>query len=69
MKDEGFETLRKLIENTEFNSKATMNIQDVIHSTSQSAEKIENASNMIRTIAEQTNLLALKYSHRGGKDI
>lgn len=59
LKDEGFEILRELIKNTESNNRATMNIQDVIHSTNESAEKIEKASNMIRSIAEQTNLLAL----------
>ena len=59
LKDEGFEILRELIKNTESNNRATMNIQDVIYSTNESAEKIEKASNMIRSIAEQTNLLAL----------
>lgn len=59
LKDEGFEILRELIKNTESNNRATMNIQDVINSTNESAEKIEKASNMIRSIAEQTNLLAL----------
>ncbi len=59
LKDEGFEILKELIKNTESNNRATMNIQDVINSTNHSAEKIENASNMIRSIAEQTNLLAL----------
>ncbi|MDR7855467.1 cache domain-containing protein [Tissierella sp.] len=59
LKDEGFETLGELMQATESSNDATMEIQNVIDSTNESAEKIENASNMIRSIAEQTNLLAL----------
>lgn len=59
LKDEGFVILKELIQNTEANNRAIGSIHESIHSTNQSTEKIENASNMIRNIAEQTNLLAL----------
>jgi methyl-accepting chemotaxis protein len=59
LKDEGFKILEELMKKTESSNKATMNVQNVINSTNESAEKIEAASNMIRNIAQQTNLLAL----------
>jgi len=59
LKDEGFEILEELMKKTESSNKATVNVQNVINSTNESAEKIEAASNMIRNIAQQTNLLAL----------
>lgn len=59
LKDQGFKLLRELVDKTESSNKATTDIQNVIHSTNKSAEKIDKASNMIRSIAEQTNLLAL----------
>lgn len=59
LKDEGFEILDELLKNTEYSNKSIENIQTVINSTNESAEKIKAASSMIRSIAEQTNLLAL----------
>lgn len=59
LKDQGLKIVEELVEKTEATNKAAIEIQNVIHSTKESAEKIENASNMIRNIAEQTNLLAL----------
>ncbi len=56
---EGVETLKDLIEKTKENSTAIEKIQHVILETNQGAEKIETASEMIKSIAEQTNLLAL----------
>lgn len=59
LKDEGFETLEDLVEKTDSNSNASKEIYEAIVNTNKSAEKIENASLMIKNIASQTNLLAL----------
>ena len=59
LKEEGFRIIDELLENTESNNKSIEDIQAVINSTNESAERIEVASSMIRSIAEQTNLLAL----------
>ena len=59
LKDEGIIIIKDLLKATESSNNATKDIREVIISTNESAGKIENASNMIRSIAEQTNLLAL----------
>ncbi len=59
LKDEGLQGLKELVEKTELSSTASKNIHDIIINTNESAKKIENASQMIKSIAEQTNLLAL----------
>ncbi|ABR46809.1 methyl-accepting chemotaxis sensory transducer [Alkaliphilus metalliredigens QYMF] len=59
LKDEGFKILKDLVEKTKINSESTEEVYTIIVNTNESAEKIENASQMIRSIAEQTNLLAL----------
>ncbi|NMA03308.1 MAG: methyl-accepting chemotaxis protein, partial [Clostridiales bacterium] len=59
LKDEGLETLKDLIGKTQENNKATEDIHNVILNTSESANRIERASEMIGNIAGQTNLLAL----------
>ena len=59
LKDEGFQSLNDLVEKTEASNKSSKEIYNVVLNTSNSAKKIENASQMIRSIAEQTNLLAL----------
>ena len=59
LKEEGEEAVFDLVEKTEESRKATVEIKEVISSTNESAEKIENASLMIKNIADQTNLLAL----------
>lgn len=59
LKDEGILIIGDLVKATEASNNATKEIRDVIIRTNESAERIENASNMISNIAEQTNLLAL----------
>lgn len=59
LKEDGLKILSSLVEKTNLSKKSTREIQDVILTTSKSAEKIESASGMIKNIAEQTNLLAL----------
>lgn len=59
LKDEGLEVLKDLVDKNRINNKAAEDIYDIIVNTNESAEKIENASHMIKSIAEQTNLLAL----------
>ncbi|SFC39639.1 methyl-accepting chemotaxis sensory transducer with Cache sensor [Alkalibacterium subtropicum] len=59
LKNEGSTSLKELLEATETSSRSTADIQDIIVSTNESAQRIGNASNMIKNIAEQTNLLAL----------
>lgn len=59
LKEEGVNTLDLLVEKTKQNSAASENVKQVIINTSNSAEKINKASEMIKSIAEQTNLLAL----------
>ena len=59
LKNEGFEVLRKLEGITQDNNEAAVQVQKTIAETNQSAEKIEQASVMIKRIADQTNLLAL----------
>ena len=51
--------MNDLVEKTEASNKSSKEIYNVVLNTSNSAKKIENASQMIRSIAEQTNLLAL----------
>lgn len=58
-KQEGRETLNKLIATTEENKGVFSEIGSVIQKTNHSAEQISNASQMIQTISDQTNLLAL----------
>lgn len=59
LKDEGIKVLVELVMKTKESGKATKDIHDVIFETSQSASKIDSASQMIKSIAHQTNLLAL----------
>ncbi|CAH2214807.1 methyl-accepting chemotaxis protein [Tepidibacter aestuarii] len=59
LKDEGLNVLRDLVEKTNLNNKASKDVHDIIINTNDSAEKIEKASQMIKSIADQTNLLAL----------
>ena len=59
LKDEGLEVLKDLVKNTDVNNQAAKDVHDIIVNTNESAEKIESASQMIKSIAEQTNLLAL----------
>lgn len=59
LKNEGLEIIKELVEKTKINNKATIKINRVIMDTNESAQKIENVSQMIKNIADQTNLLAL----------
>ncbi len=59
MKNEGLEIMKDLIAKTDQNNIATKEISQIILETSESAEKINKASQMIGSIAGQTNLLAL----------
>lgn len=59
LKNEGLEVLKTLLSKTDESNQAAGQIFTVIQETSQSAEGIKKASQVIRSIAEQTNLLAL----------
>lgn len=59
LKNEGSIGLKDLLEATLTNNTKTSNIETIIVDTDHSAQKISQASSMIKNIAEQTNLLAL----------
>ncbi len=59
LKNEGLELMTDLVEKTKMSQETSKDIYDVIMGTNKGAEKIESASQMIKSIAEQTNLLAL----------
>jgi methyl-accepting chemotaxis protein len=59
LKEEGFKAVTELVEKTARSNDASKEVYKVVLDTSESAKKIENASQMIRNIAGQTNLLAL----------
>lgn len=59
LKNESAASLHELLEATQSNMQATSDIQTIIKDTDDSAQRIGNASSMIKNIAEQTNLLAL----------
>lgn len=54
--------LKDLVVKTKSSYQASREVSDVIINTNESAAKIDNASQMIKSIAEQTNLLALNAS-------
>jgi len=56
---EGLAEIEKLARINEENNEANKTISDIIIKTNDSAQKINQASNIIASIAEQTNLLAL----------
>ncbi len=58
-KSEGLDVLTVLIQKTDITNKTATEIRNVILETNESANKIDNASQMILNIASQTNLLAL----------
>ena len=59
LKEEGLIVLKDLEEKTDENNAAAQAVQKIIIETNNSADKIEAASDMIKSIADQTNLLAL----------
>lgn len=59
LKNEGLKILQDLVEKTDINEKSSKEVQRVITNTNESAVRIANASEMIKSIADQTNLLAL----------
>jgi methyl-accepting chemotaxis protein len=59
LKDEGIQNIKDLVAKTQLNQKTSKEISEVIANTNESAEKIEQASQMIKSISNQTNLLAL----------
>lgn len=59
IKDKGLEAMETLINSSEENEKNALEVTEIIHETSDSTKRIEEASNMIAAIADQTNLLAL----------
>jgi len=58
-KEEGFEIIKILVDQTDKSSTASNLVYQAILSNNESTEKIESASLMIQNIADQTNLLAL----------
>lgn len=56
---EGLKAVEDLIENSHRNNEIASEIGQIIGTTNEQAEKIQNASQMIKSIATQTNLLAL----------
>lgn len=62
LKDEGIELIRDLLDKTNSNIAFSQQVNSIIIDTSMSAEKISDASEMIKSIASQTNLLALNAS-------
>lgn len=59
LKDKGVGEIQQLVQKTELNQKASKEINEVIENANKSAEKIFQASQMIKNISDQTNLLAL----------
>ncbi|WP_251862523.1 methyl-accepting chemotaxis protein [Clostridium sp. Marseille-Q2269] len=59
LKEEGVTTLKELVEQTMDSQRISKEVYKVIMDSSNSAEKIKNASEMIKSIASETNLLAL----------
>lgn len=62
LRETSMANLSSLTENTQLSINNVKEIEAMIHSTSQSVEKIEAASAEIASISEQTNLLALNAS-------
>lgn len=59
LKNDGIKIVEDLVEKTKATNSSITEISEIIINANKSAEKIENASQMIKSIAEQTNLLAL----------
>ena len=59
LKEEGMKNIQELVQKTIMNKEASQEINTVIVNANESAGKIYQASQMIKSIADQTNLLAL----------
>lgn len=59
LKNEGFELLKDLEQKSHVAQNASERVKGIIYETKIKSEKINEASDMIRSIADQTNLLAL----------
>lgn len=59
LKEEGIKEVEALVCKTQVNQEASQDIGEVIMQTNEGAERIYQASQMIKSIADQTNLLAL----------
>lgn len=59
LKNEGLNIIASLVKQTKKSSESSEIVYDIVLETNESANKIENASKMIKNIADQTNLLAL----------
>jgi methyl-accepting chemotaxis protein len=59
LKSEGLEVLQVLVQKTDMTNMTATEVRNTILETNESANKIDNASQMILNIANQTNLLAL----------
>lgn len=59
LKEDGVVAIRELVDKTKITNESTREVYKVVMDSSESARKIENASQMIQNIANQTNLLAL----------
>ncbi len=59
LKNEGAELLKSLVDQSQISNHASREVRSVILNTSESAQKIVKASEMIQNISKQTNLLAL----------
>ena len=58
-KDEGDDSLKHLVEASDLNNEAAVQVHEIIVKTNESAERISAAREMIQSISDQTNLLAL----------
>lgn len=59
LKDQGLAVVETLVDGMDSNHRSATLVYQAIESTNQSAQRIENASSMIKNISDQTNLLAL----------
>ena len=62
LSEDGQESIERVFASNELTSKAVGDISEVVQTTKESTDQIEEASQQIRSIAEQTNLLALNAS-------
>ena len=62
LQSEGMISINDLVDKSKENAIASEEIYEIIEATNEDAEKIQKASEMIKSIADQTNLLALNAS-------